>query len=174
MKKLINSLKSDRIREYVLFDIRNNIGSRIDLAVQLTSLFINVETKLFLKSRAVIKELLITPQKSSLRGKKIGILFNNLTSSSLEFIFLKSLLNTDNILFMGIPTSGMLDVATIYSLNNKYSLSLTTKKYVDINGKELNLKRIEPKIYIDVNINDVRNNTDSQLKKAIFFLKGGI
>ncbi|HCL50288.1 MAG TPA: hypothetical protein DHW76_04715 [Clostridiaceae bacterium] len=48
--------------------------------------------------------------------------------------------------------------AIIYSLNNEYSLdlSLITKKYVDINT------------------NDVINNTDSQLINVILFLSSGV
>lgn len=171
--ELISNLKNDEIKGHVLFDIRNNMGGKVDLAIQLTSLFINKKSKIFLKSRFKVEEISIFPQKSSLNGKKIGILFNNLTSSSLEFIFLKSLLNQKNIKFMGTPTSGMLDIATIYNIDNKYRLSLTTKKYVDIDQKELELKRINPDIYIDININDIKNNMDSQLNEGIFLLKRG-
>lgn len=169
INELMNSLINDNIKHNVIFDIRNNIGGKVDLTMKLVELFIDEEEKIFLKSTKNIYEYILTPKNSLLKEKNVGILFNNLTCSSLEFIFLRLLMKRNNILFMGTPTCGMKDIATIYELNSNYIMSLTTKKYVDFNGKSMDIKYIEPQIYIGTNINDL--NKDAQLEKAIYILK---
>lgn len=167
VKQLKYSLEKLDCQCPILLDLRNNMGGRIDLAATLTELFIYEKKIIYLKSRKEYEKLLLTPKNSGIRGKKVGILFNNLTCSSLEFIFLNSVANIENLLFMGSPTCGMSDIATLYDLNGEYTLSLTTKQYVDENGVKIKLKNIHPAIYISGNNNDIINEKDTQLEEAI-------
>jgi len=173
VKRLKTNLERTTTENLILFDLRNNMGGRIDYAIDLVRFFVNDNTNIFLKSRAGIKKHLLIPEKSNVRGKKIGMLFNNLTCSSLEFVFLRYVQNIENIYLMGIPTCGMLDVATLYNLDEKHTLSLSTKKYVDENGNSIKERCIEPDIYINRGVNDIVDNRDTQLEKALEFLRKG-
>ena len=167
---LLYNLKNRVHNNDIILDIRNNIGGKIELAIKLTEFFISSKKVFFLKSRDHIKKFQLNPQKSEVSDKNIGILFNGLTSSSLEFIFLRLIKDEKNIVFLGTSTCGMNDVASVYKLNNNYVMTLTTKQYVDDMGEKMKIRNIEPHIYIkDNDTNNIGN--DIQLIKAIEFLK---
>lgn len=171
MSRFISQLKESNTNEFIMLDIRNNLGGRIDCAAKLTELFIEEKKIIYLKSRKGISEIPLIPEKSAVRNKNLGILFNHLTCSSLEFIFLKSLIDIDHILLLGESTCGMRDVAAIYQLDSDYRLSLSIKKYVDSFGEDIKTKKIYPDYKIDFTMEDVIENTDRQLEKAVYMLK---
>ena len=167
----MQSLEKQTKLKSIIFDLRNNMGGKIELAIKITEFFINEKVKIYLKDKRKIHEYVLKPRKSVIRGKNVGVLFNNLTCSSLEFIFLRLVSDNKNILRMGTPTCGMNDIASVYELGDGMRMSLTTKKYVNFNGKEMHIKNIKPQVYIDINHRDVTNNDDIQLEKAIYSSK---
>ena len=76
-----------------------------------------------------------------------------------------------NILVMGNMTTGMKDIATVYKINQRFTLVLTTKKYVSCRGENLKIERIQPRIEIPVQLHDFDKFPDNQLIKAIEFMR---
>lgn len=171
-EKTLSEIRESGKKYNILLDIRNNIGGRLSLSAKLTGIFLKKDAEIYLKNRDDIEVLKIKAENNDFKYP-IGILFNNMTSSSLEYIFLTNLLEHEKILMMGNITSGMKDVATVYKLNDRYTLILTTKQYVDENGRCLKCGNIIPQISIPVDINDFSCFPDKQLMKAIDVMKKG-
>ena len=173
IRKVLNEIR-DKIKSHsILLDIRNNVGGRIDLSIELTGIFLENDTKIYLKGRDGIEMLNITAENNKLKDP-VGILFNNMTSSSLEYIFLASLLKNKKILMLGNGTSGMKDVATVYKLSDRYTLVLTTKRYIYKDGQYVSNNGIIPDIEIPVYIDDFNKFPDRQLVKAITIMNENI
>lgn len=92
-------------------------------------------------------------------------------SKNWEFIFLRSLQRNNNIFYFGEPTAGMKDIATVYTLDEHLLFSLSTKIYIEKDGKPICEKRIFPQYPIIPDIHYFLNGKDLQLKKTIEKLK---
>jgi hypothetical protein len=169
--KIIEQIIIQGKKYNLLLDIRNNVGGKITVAKKLSKLFIKQNFKIFLKNNTnYLEEINIEPNITEFKYP-ITILFNNMTSSSLEYIFLRSLANDKDILFIGNETSGMKDIATVYNINERYTLILTTKKYATSDGYDLECTNIKPDIEIKTEISDYTNYPDKQLLKAIEIIR---
>lgn len=170
VKKAIAEIRNKGKKYYILLDIRNNMGGKIDLAASLTSVFLEKNTTLYLKTRNTTETLDIIAEKNYFKYP-VTILFNNMTASSLEYVFLNQILKNDRILLLGNKTAGMKDIATVFKLNDRYNLVLTTKKYVDYNGRSIVKNCISPDIEIPTSIKDFKDFPDKQLLRAIDILR---
>lgn len=166
----INEIIKQGRRYNILLDIRNNMGGRITSAAKLTGIFLKYDHKIFVKNRNEIEIINIHAKKNFFKNP-VGILVNNMTSSSLEYIFLKTVIGEENIIVMGNMTTGMKDIATVYKINQRFTLVLTTKKYVSCRGENLKIERIQPRIEIPVQLHDFYKFPDNQLIKAIEFMR---
>lgn len=146
------------------------MGGKIDLATSLTSVFLEKNTTIYLKTRNTIETLDIISENNYFKYP-VTILFNNMTASSLEYVFLNQILKNDRILLLGNKTAGMKDIATVLRLNDRYNLILTTKKYVDHNGRSIVKNCISPDIEIPTSIKDFIDFPDKQLLRAIDILR---
>ena len=171
VEMIVNELESWSYKTPVIFDLRYNLGGKISNAVKLLQFFIEERTEIYLKSRKNMECISVLPKKSNIKENKMGVLINNLTCSSLEFVFLRNILNVKDIVLIGEETCGMLDVATVYQLNPNYIMNMTTKKYVESNGVVIKEKAITPQIILKNQINDIRKNKDSQLIQALEILR---
>lgn len=66
VKRLKTNLERMTTESPILFDLRNNMGGRIDYAIDLAGFFVNENSNVFLKSRAGIKKYLIIPERTFL------------------------------------------------------------------------------------------------------------
>ena len=66
-----------------------------------------------------------------------------------------------------IRTAGMKDVATVYKINERYTMVLATKRYAYPNGSYIRKNAIIPDIHIPSNANDFNVFPDKQLMGAI-------
>lgn len=170
VKEAIAEIRNKGKKYYIILDIRNNMGGKIDLATSLTSVFLEKNTTIYLKTRNTIETLDIISENNYFKYP-VTILFNNMTASSLEYVFLNQILKNDRILLLGNKTAGMKDIATVLRLNDRYNLILTTKKYVDHNGRSIVKNCISPDIEIPTSIKDFIDFPDKQLLRAIDILR---
>ncbi|MGL5439114.1 MAG: S41 family peptidase, partial [Filifactoraceae bacterium] len=168
INEFINNLDSE-IMDKVIIDVRNNFGGRIDLIIPIVEFFNNSEKRIFLRSKNQNKTILIEG-KNRYKNRKIVILINELTCSCLEYVFLSSIKGQENITLIGTETCGMSDIATVSIIMNGFLLILSTKKYTDKNGKDLDIKFIAPDVFVENSINDFINERDKQLESAIEYL----
>ena len=70
-------------------------------------------------------------------------------------------------LSVGDRTAGMKDVATVYKINERYTMVLATKRYAYPNGSYIRKNAIIPDIHIPSNANDFNVFPDKQLMGAI-------
>ena len=76
------------------------------------------------------------------------------------------LLKENNVFMFGTHTAGMKDIATVYDIGDKYKMLLTTKQYVDKEGKEIDIKFIDAKNKVSV-MEKSENIFSKQLKDTI-------
>lgn len=171
INEAIINIKNVINKSPLIIDIRNNMGGKVELAIKLSELFSVNDFNIFTKSRIKMDKLVIRPFLKELKYP-VAILCNNLTGSALEYIFLKSLADSNKISIYGNKTSGFKDIATVYNLNERYKMILTTKKYMDENGEELKEKCFYPQYDIPTTIHDYNQFPDRQLESVIKHIRG--
>lgn len=119
----------------VIIDIRDNSGGYIDLAKELASFVIDEKIQLdyeVLDAKGFREQYEIDSRKMpELSHKRMFLFVNQNTQSSAEYIFARALkLSNENIIIVGNTTAGLSGQAKEYIINDRYMLSVTTKRYV--------------------------------------------
>ncbi|WP_193323647.1 S41 family peptidase [Bacillus paralicheniformis] len=171
-KLFFSKLRFMKRFKYIIFDIRDNAGGFISETKQILSFIIskdilmdykvlqNAEGKNEYKISSV---QIISNQIPFFSKRKFFILCNSSTASSAEFIFLKGLLlSNEDLTIIGEQTAGLSGHAKIFTIDNQDIIQVTTKKFIDSQGKEIR-NGIQPNYTVAPFIKDIINNKDTLL-----------
>lgn len=165
-KKILAS-NADRI----ILDIRNNPGGLLDSAIYISSWFLE-------KDSTVVIEKLGSGKESALKAKNIGslkhlpvVIIVNKGSASASEILAGALQDNRGIQIIGEKTFGKGSVQMLYELDGKSSLKVTIAKWLTPNGRSINDDGIQPNIEVERTSEDMDNDKDPQLDKAIEIIK---
>lgn len=157
----------------IIIDLRGCSGGNVSETMKVASLFVENTVNLGKKvsktnGQYTEQPLIINASQINKHFNKIVILVDNFTISSSEFIFLRALSKSKNVILVGEETAGVVHGANNFIINNAYALTLTTHKYYDENELLLPSKGIIPNIFVSTNIKD---DIDTCLETAIGLFK---
>lgn len=171
-KKAYKEILSQDIKKVIL-DLRNNPGGFLDTAVELSSEFIDgtkvVVTEAYLKKELNINHF--TRGKANFKDIKVVVLINNGSASASEIVA-GALHDIKGIQLIGEKSFGKGSVQSLEPLQGGSSIRITVAEWLTPNGKNINKEGIEPDIKVEINEEDIKNNRDPQLDKAIEVIKG--
>lgn len=165
--RILTELEQTGFRGIIL-DLRGNPGGDFDAAVTVASYFVPEGPIVRVVDRSA-KEEVYTSTGMAL-GLPLVVLVNEGTASASEIVA-GAIKDTKSGLLLGTKTFGKGVVQTIFPLDNKTGLKLTTAKYLTPDGHDINGKGIVPDIVINP---DPESDKDVQLDAAIELLKSKI
>ena len=172
-KEKLEELISDGAKSLII-DLRNNGGGIVQEAIKIADYFLDKGTKIItIKDKNGGEQESIASQ-DKITDMKIKILVNEYTASASE-ILASALKENERAELIGIKTYGKGVIQSVFNLTDGSALKLTTNEYYTAGGNKLNKIGIEPnyevKLPEDAYIFNVKEEQDTQLKKAIELLK---
>lgn len=166
-------LESQNIKSLII-DLRDNGGGIVSEALNIADTMIDKDETLLITKGKSDEEEVTKSENDKIIDLPIVLLVNENTASASEI--LAAALKEDNgTTIIGKQTYGKGVIQTIYKLTDGSGLKLTTEEYFTPNHNTINKVGITPDIEVnfpeDESIYTVTESEDTQLQKAIEFLK---
>lgn len=155
--------------EKMIVDIRDNPGGYLDVGVDFTSLFIPEGTAVIEKDRDDNKTYIKTTRLPQLKDIELVVLVNGGSASASE-IFAGAIQDTGSGTIVGETTFGKGSVQNLEILEDDSQVKLTVSKWFTPNERQIDKAGIEPDEKIELSREDIENDNDIQLKKALEIL----
>lgn len=162
----------------LIIDLRLNSGGYDDLSINLANRFTTKKQKVYSKQFRIggyqdfSKPInyYITPQDKQFLNKPIYVLTSNFTISAgdVATMILKTL---PNVILIGETTNGSFSDMLEKKLPNGWEFTLSNERYLDINNLDLEQIGVIPDIKIEMKPQDLKNEKDLILEKAIQIIK---
>ena len=165
---------NNRNMKALIIDLRNNGGGYINSAVDVCSRFMPRGTVIV----AVVNYRKQTRETERSYGDDVldipvAILINKYSASASEIVA-GAFQDTKRGILVGEKSYGEGSVQTMDPLPDGGALKYTIAIYLTPNGRNLNKKGIEPDIESKMELENIRTENDSQMKKAVDVLKSRI
>lgn len=164
-KKAMVEAEKNQAIGYII-DLRSNPGGYLQDAVDIASLFLD-------KGTVVVKEEDKYQNKNELKttllkltDKKIVVLVNGGSASASE-IFAGAIKDNKRGAVIGEKTFGKGSVQTLFDLSDSSKVRVTIAKWLTPNGTSINKEGVTPDIEVKMSEDDVKNNQDPQLDRAL-------
>ncbi len=154
----------------IILDLRNNPGGYLDTSVSLASEWI--------EEGPIVAEQFGENRRSEyparglarLKDYKTVVLINTGSASASEIVA-GALRDYKKATLVGEQTFGKGSVQSLQSLSDGSSLKVTVAKWLTPAGDFINEKGISPDVLVELTVDDINNNLDPQLDKALEILK---
>lgn len=155
----------------LIFDLRNDPGGLLDVAVDVASLFMQTGTVVYTKNRTGKEEALkVEPERYLGLKIPIALLINGGSASASEIVS-GALQDGKLAHLIGERSFGKASVQLLVPLQNGGALAVTTAKYFTPAKRDITDKGIEPDEVVKLDEDTFTKNGDVQLKKAIEYCK---
>ncbi len=158
----------------IILDLRDDPGGLLDKAV-------NIASRMIPEKQVVVSEEDNTGKKDSLYtagGDKLSavpmVVLINQGSASASEILAGALRDDRHTILVGEKSFGKGCVQELINLPGGSSVKITVAKWLTPNGDYIMDKGIAPDDVVDLTKDDITNNRDPQLDKAIEVIKGEI
>ena len=155
----------------IILDLRNNPGGYLQVAQEISGYFLERGEVVTIEDfgNGEQKEYLASGN-SRLIGYPVVILINGGSASGSE-ILAGALRDNKGVLLIGEKSFGKGSVQELESLSGGSSLKITVAKWLTPNGEHITDKGLEPDIEVELTREDIDNEIDPQLEKAIEKIK---
>ncbi|HOF50648.1 MAG TPA: S41 family peptidase [Candidatus Colwellbacteria bacterium] len=158
----------------IVLDLRNNPGGYLDVAVNIAGWFLKPgQTVVSEKFANGDMDVWRASGNAALQDMPTVVLVNSGSASASE-ILAGALRDNRSVKIVGEKTFGKGSVQTIEDLKDGSVLKITIASWVTPNGLILNGNGIEPDYEVEITDEDLENDRDPQLDKAIEVLKSEI
>ncbi len=169
--KALNELKKQGAGERLILDLRNNPGGLLDLAVEISSYFLDPGQVVVIEDFGEgNREELKARSNGQLKNVKLVILINKGSASASEIVA-GALHDNKGVKLIGETTFGKGSVQQVEELRFNTALKVTVAKWLTPNGRSISDEGIEPDIKVERTEEDIENDRDPQLDKAIEVIK---
>ena len=166
----LRELESQGMRGLIL-DLRGNPGGLLDVAIDIGSRFIQHGNVVIIQNKGGIRSALpVERSKHNHKMHPLVVLIDHGSASASEIVAGAIRDNKAGIL-IGTDSFGKGLVQTIINLQGGSAVSITTAKYLTPAGKDVAKDKIHPDIVVELSDEDIRNDNDIQLKRAVQVLK---
>ena len=159
----------------LLLDLRGNPGGYLETAVDMASWFLPSGTPVIREDKGEGKEENVYRSKGYdifNNGLKMAILVDAGSASASE-ILAGALSEHGIATLIGDTTFGKGSVQELLPVTKDTSIKVTIARWLTPNGNSISKQGITPKIIIKRTEEDIRSGRDSQLERAVEFLKTG-
>lgn len=168
----LDELKKRGADGKLILDLRNNPGGLLDLAIDISSYFLEA-------GEIVVIEDFGNGQKDELKARpngflkdaKVVVLINKGSASASEIVA-GALHDNRGVKLIGEKTFGKGSVQQVEELRFDTSLKITVAKWLTPKGRSISDEGIEPDIVVEKTEEDIQNDRDPQLDRAIEVIKG--
>jgi len=165
VNQAIDEISSKGIKK-VIVDVRDDPGGYLEKCIDITSLFISegVVVKEEDRNGKIIESM--TTRLPRLNDAKLVVLINSGSASASE-IFAGAIQDHQRGILVGEKSFGKGSVQNLETLKDGSQVKITIAKWLTPNGKAIDKEGIMPDIEIKASKEDIQNNNDVQLQKAI-------
>ena len=161
----------------IILDLRNNPGGYLDSAVEVSSEFI--KSGLIVSEKSVERDNIQQKYFASGKGTQTGInipvvVLTNGGSASASEIVAGAIQDNGRGILIGEKTFGKGSVQTVQTLSDGSSVRITIAHWFTPKGKNISKEGIKPDTEIIMTEEDIANQKDTQLDKAIQYIKSKI
>lgn len=157
--------------EKLIFDLRNNSGGYVDSAVDITSFFIE-SGDILIEECGDGSQKVYEHSGRSLDTKSPMVVLINEGSASASEIMAGALQDYGRAVLIGATSYGKGYIQIWDPLPNDFgAIRLTIARWLTPNGRQIQEEGLAPNISIDISEEDIETLTDSQLNRAIEYLK---
>ncbi len=162
----ITELRTKNISGIVV-DVRNNPGGYLDAAVDLASNWLD-KSKLVVKEAHSEKDVIdyYSDGSNTIGNIKTVVLVNGGSASASE-ILSGALKDNAKALLIGEKSFGKGSVQELIQLSQDTAVKVTVAKWITPGGKNLNKDGLVPDIEVKLSDDDIKNNRDPQLDRAL-------
>lgn len=177
--KALNELKKQGADKKIILDLRNNPGGLLDLAIDLSSYFLDPGQVVVIEDFGNgQRDELKARSNGALKDAKVVILINKGSASASEIVA-GALHDNKDVKLIGEKTFGKGSVQQVEDLRFNTSLKITVAKWLTPKGRSISDEGIEPDIEVEVPQEMIDNQEfevgvagkDPQLDKAIEVIK---
>ncbi|MFA4942810.1 MAG: S41 family peptidase [Patescibacteria group bacterium] len=154
----------------IILDLRNNPGGYLDTAVDMASEWIEGGPVVIEKFSETKKNEYATTGSAKLKNIPTVVLINKGSASASEIVA-GALQDTRKATIIGEKSFGKGSVQSLINLDDGSSIKVTIAKWLTPKGISINDQGITPDQEIIIKPEDVKNNQDPQMQKAIEILK---
>jgi len=155
----------------LVIDLRNNPGGLLDEAVKIASKFVpKGETVVWEEGKDGQREPINAIGGDSLKEIPVVILINEGSASASE-ILAGALKDIKGSILVGKKSFGKGSVQQLEDLSDGSSLKITIARWLTPKGNSINEIGLKPDIEVELSAEDLENNRDPQLERAIEELK---
>jgi carboxyl-terminal processing protease len=163
--KAIDEIESANPKGIIL-DLRNNPGGYLDTAINLASKWIEDGIIVAEQLNDNKREEYMARGLAQLKNYKTVVLVNGGSASASE-ILAGALRDYNKAKIVGTTTYGKGSVQALQELSDGSYLKITVAKWLTPAGDYIDEKGIEPNIEVELTMDDVNNNRDPQMDKAV-------
>ncbi len=162
---------TDRGVTRLILDLRNNPGGLLDSSINIASYFIDPDNDVVIERFGNGSENIFkSTRNGQLKDMKLIILINGGSASASE-ILAGALRDQKNVVIVGEQSFGKGSVQQVNDLKGKTSIKVTIAKWLTPNGISINENGLAPDLEIERTVDDINNNLDPQLDKAVELIK---
>lgn len=170
LDKALDQAKKDNSKGIVL-DLRNDPGGLLNVAVDVTSRFIDPGVVVIERDKTG-KEIPLNTVEFKNRITLPTVVLINKGSASASEIFAGALQDDNRAKIIGETSFGKGSVQSIEPLKDGSSVRITIAEWLTPKKREINKQGIKPDIEVKLSDDDVKNNRDPQLDKALAVVRG--
>ena len=165
--RALRELEKQGAGERLIFDLRNNPGGLLDLAIDISSYFLDPGQVVVIEQFADgSREELKAKSNGQLKDVKVVILINKGSASASEIVA-GALHDNLGIKLIGEKTFGKGSVQQVEDLRFGTALKITVAKWLTPKGRSISDEGIEPDIEASRTEEDIKEGRDPQLERAI-------
>lgn len=170
LQNYAKEIKKDSTIKGVVLDLRNNPGGFLDTAIEVASVFIEDGVIVYEESKSGAQKPYEAQGRAYLSGTPLVVLINEGSASGSEIVA-GAIQDWGIGKLIGKTTFGKGSVQDLEDLGGGFALKITTAKWLTPNGRTINGEGIDPDIEVDLTDEDIKNDRDPQLDRAIEELK---
>lgn len=163
--EFLEALEKTEKTDGLILDLRGNPGGLLPNAVFIANLFIPEGKIVSVVGRNGFKQDLSAQKTNFTVNKPVVVLIDHSSASASE-ILSGALKDYKKAKLVGTTTYGKGMVQEVLALPNETGLNLTIAKYLTPNGTDINKRGISPDVNVELTLDDLKKNQDSQLLMA--------
>lgn len=166
----LNELDSEGARALIL-DLRGNPGGLLDAAVSIGSRFVDSGEIVIVQQKGGRRNALtVDHSKHTHAMRPLVVLIDHQTASASEIVA-GAIQDHETGTLIGSESFGKGKIQTIINLKGGEAVCITTAMYLTPKGRDVDKEKILPNIVLEPSKDDIENENDVQLKRAVQFLK---
>jgi len=155
----------------LILDLRENPGGLLDVAVNIGSRFIESGDIVIIQTKGGRRNTIpVERSKHNHAMRPLAVLVDHGSASASEIVA-GAIQDHKAGTLIGTDTFGKGLIQTIINVQQGAAVSITTAKYLTPSGRDVHAEKIRPDIVVEPSDEDLKNENDVQLKRAVQFLK---